>query len=113
MGRKAKKTSRCFFLSLDLDDPPFFSPHHRQKNIGLFEVLVETPPPRSLGLHDLPPDTHNGDRIEIDERAYVVRRLVLRYRLEKGKYVKATQAVEVASQGRFLVDQFLNQLVEK
>ena len=80
---------------------------------GLFEVLVETPPPRSLGLHSLPPDTHNGDRIEIGERAYVVRRLVLRYRLEKGRYVRATQAVEVASQGRFFVDQFLNQLVEK
>jgi len=43
----------------------------------------------------------------------VVRRLVLRYRLERGRYVRSTQAVEVASQGRFLVDQFLNQLVEK
>jgi hypothetical protein len=39
--------------------------------------------------------------------------LVLRYRLERGRYVRAAQAVEVASQGRFLVDQFLNQLVEK
>lgn len=82
-------------------------------NKGVFEVLVSTPPPRSLGYHSLPPDTHNGDRIEIGDRAFVVRRLVLRYRLERGRYVKAAQALEVASQGRYFVDQFLDQLVEK
>ena len=34
-------------------------------------------------------------------------------RPKNNRYVRATQAVEVASQGRFLVDQFLNQLVDK
>ncbi len=33
---------------------------------GTFEVRIVTPPPTSLGIHRLPPDTHNGDQIEVD-----------------------------------------------
>lgn len=36
------------------------------ESTGQFEVKVITPPPRSLGVHVLPPDTHNGDQIEVD-----------------------------------------------
>ena len=33
---------------------------------GLFEVKDVSPPPRVLGIHSLPPDTHNGDQIEVE-----------------------------------------------
>lgn len=28
-----------------------------------------SPPPRSLGIHDLPADTHNGDQITVEDQA--------------------------------------------
>ena len=79
----------------------------------VFDVLVSTPPPRSLGTHALPPDTHNGDRVEIDGDAFVVRGVVLNYRLVKGRYVRAGQTLEVSTQGRFLAERFLEGLVNR
>lgn len=76
-------------------------------------MLVSTPPPRSLGAHALPPDTHNGDRVEIGGDAFVVRGVVVNYRLVKGRYVRAGQTLEVSTQGRFLVEKFLDGLVQQ
>ena len=91
--------------------PAFPSNHPLPARV--FDVLVATPPPRSLGAHPLPPDTHNGDRIEVEgEGAFVVRGVVLNYRLVGGRYVKAGATLEVASQGRFLVEKFLEGLVQ-
>lgn len=36
------------------------------RGAGTFEVRIVTPPPTSLGIHRFPPDTHNGDQIEVD-----------------------------------------------
>ena len=33
---------------------------------GQFEVKVLSPPPRTLGIHNFPADTHNGDQIEVE-----------------------------------------------
>ena len=71
-----------------------------------------SPPPKSLGAHALPPDTHNGDRIELDGTEYVVRGLVLRYRLVRGRYERDASVLEVSTQGRFLVERFLQGLLE-
>ena len=80
----------------------------------VFDVLQITPPPRSLGAHALPPDTHNGDRIELPDGAvFVVRGVVLNYRLRGGRYVRANATLEVASQGRFLVEKMLEELISK
>ena len=38
---------------------------------GLFEVKDVSPPPRTLGIHSLPPDTHNGDQIEVEGQVCV------------------------------------------
>lgn len=48
---------------------------------GLYEVKVVTPPPRSLGVHALPPNTHNGDLIELEEGTFVVTCLVLQFKV--------------------------------
>lgn len=39
-----------------------------------------TPPPCSLGIYALPPNTHNGEEIEIDGQNYVVTTVVLKVR---------------------------------
>ncbi len=36
-------------------------------NAGLFEVQKINPPPQSLGIHNLPVDTHNGDQITVED----------------------------------------------
>lgn len=38
---------------------------------GLFEVKDVSPPPRVLGIHSLPPDTHNGDQIEVQGQVHI------------------------------------------
>ncbi|KAK9853098.1 hypothetical protein WJX84_005554, partial [Apatococcus fuscideae] len=42
------------------------SHRRRARQPGTFEVRIVTPPPTSLGIHRFPPDTHNGDQIEVD-----------------------------------------------
>ena len=34
---------------------------------GVFEVQRINPPPKSLGIHNLPADTHNGDQITVED----------------------------------------------
>lgn len=53
-----------------------------------------TPPPSSLGIYALPPNTHNGEEIEIDGAGYVVTSLVLKYKVSPGignRYQQETQ----------------------
>lgn len=33
---------------------------------GMFEVRIMTPPPKSLGIHSLPPGTTSGEVIEVE-----------------------------------------------
>jgi hypothetical protein len=71
-----------------------------------------SPPPRSLGEHPLPPDTHNGDRIEAAGGAWVVQRTALHYRLVRGRYVRSAARLDVVSAGRFLVERYLDGLMD-
>jgi len=99
------------FFSLNLLFYP--SSHaHAPLHPGIFEVVDASPPPRSLGEHPLPPDTHNGDRIEAAGGAWVVQRTALHYRLVRGRYVRHAARVEVVSAGRFLVERYLTGLME-
>jgi hypothetical protein len=115
-GRVARARSRARPTSHAL--PPR-RPNTLHKNLlippspsGLFEIVDASPPPRSLGEHPLPPDTHNGDRIEAAGSAWVVQRTALHYRLVKGKYVKSAARVEVVNAGRFLVERYLDGLMD-
>lgn len=55
---------------------------------GLYEVRVVTPPPRSLGIYALPPNTACGEEIDVEGSSYVVTTVVLQYKLRGGKYVR-------------------------
>jgi hypothetical protein len=48
-------------------------------HVGLSQVI--SPPQRTLGVHALPPDTHNGDLIEVEGHNYIVESVVLQYKL--------------------------------
>ena len=37
----------------------------KAKKPGQFEVEEVSPPPTSLGVHSLPPKTHNGDQLSV------------------------------------------------
>ncbi|KAI8467310.1 MAG: hypothetical protein J3K34DRAFT_481681 [Monoraphidium minutum] len=83
----------------------------RPKQPGMFEVRVITPPPRSLGVYELPPLTHNGEELVIDGEGYVVQRLVLHYKLRGGKYQRDHNALEVTPTGRYFTELMLNNLM--
>jgi hypothetical protein len=36
----------------------------------MFEVVDTTPPPQSLGIHEFPPNTHNGEQIVVRSPSY-------------------------------------------
>lgn len=84
----------------------------RARAPGVYEVKVVSPPPRSLGVYALPPNTHNGDEIEVDGQGYVVTRVVLKYKLVSGKYVRDHNGLEVTPTSRFFLNLMLDGLVK-
>ncbi|KAL3147981.1 hypothetical protein ABBQ38_014276 [Trebouxia sp. C0009 RCD-2024] len=80
---------------------------------GLFEVKDVSPPPRVLGIHSLPPDTHNGDQIEVEGQDYVVDSVMFHYKLVGGKYQRDHNQLAVHSTSRFFLNKYLNQMYQK
>ncbi|DBA87588.1 hypothetical protein WJX77_005851 [Trebouxia sp. C0004] len=77
---------------------------------GLFEVKDVSPPPRLLGIHSLPPDTHNGDQIEVEGQDYVVDSVTLHYKLVGGKYQREHNQLAVHSTSRFFLNKYLDHM---
>jgi len=80
---------------------------------GLFEVRVLSPPPRSLGIHSLPPNTHCGETIEVDGEWYIVAKLVCQYKLHGGRYVRDHHRLDVERSERWVMNRYLEGLLEK
>ena len=102
----------------------------RQQDSSWYEVEDVSPPPQNLGIQSLPPvsyfylflnfqqlyivvlhtsiltpkpqNTHNGDQIEVKGDSYVVQKVILRYRLVRGRYRQDHRRLEVRRTGRFL-----------
>lgn len=89
-----------------------WSRERKARQPGLFEVNVVTPPPRSLGIYALPPLTHNGEEVDIDQGSFVVTSVFIRYRLEKGKYVRDHSRLDVEPTGRWLLNKHLDGLMD-
>lgn len=64
-------------------------------------------PSRCRSLPSSVQNTHNGDQIEVMGDSYVVQKVVLRYRLVRGRYRQDHRRLEVRRTGRFLYDKFL------
>lgn len=78
-----------------------------------FQVMDISPPPESLGVHCLPPNTTNGDQIEIDGQSFIVEKTRVRWKLCGGRYVRDHQGLDVLGTSRYLSNMFLNGLLEK
>lgn len=65
-----------------------------------------------MGIYALPPNTHNGEQIEIEGEAYVVTSLVLRYKLVRGRYVRDHNQLDVQPTGRYFLNMMLDNLVK-
>jgi hypothetical protein len=79
----------------------------------LYAVRKFTPPQEDLGSVSLPANTQNGDSFDLNARTWVVSRVVTQFKLNRGKYQKDSQRLEVVETSRWLLDGFLTQLYEK
>ncbi|KAK9842082.1 hypothetical protein WJX81_007684 [Elliptochloris bilobata] len=80
---------------------------------GFFEVRKISPPAESLGIHELPKNTHNGDQINVQGEDYVVRTLVLKYKLVGGRYERDHSRLDCTATSRFILDTYFDQLIAK
>ncbi|CAL8463556.1 g3090 [Coccomyxa elongata] len=85
----------------------------RARRPGVFEVEKINPPPKSLGIHHLPVDTHNGDQITVEDEDFVVTGLVLKYKLVGGRYQRDHNRLEVQQTSRYFVNLYYDSLLEK
>ena len=53
-----------------------------------------------------------GDEIEIDGQFFIVEKTRVRWKLERGRYVRDHKRLDVLGTGRYLSNMFLNSLLE-
>ncbi|XP_004514008.1 uncharacterized protein [Cicer arietinum] len=82
-------------------------------NIHPYKVVEITPPPKSLGVRCLPPNLQCGESVTIEGQAYTISAVTLRYQLRKGKYEQREKRLDVLSTGRYLVNLYLENLLEQ
>lgn len=81
---------------------------------NVYSLRRFTPPQDDLGLCSLPhPNVQNGDSFEHDDRAWIVQRVSAHYALRKGRYKKVETRLHVVETGRWLVNQYLEGLLER
>lgn len=78
-----------------------------------FEVHVASPPPTYLGEFMLDPRTHNGDLLEHNEKAYIVKRTRLHYFYRNGEFQVCRKSVDVNTVARSHVNSFLERVYRK
>ncbi|KAJ7554171.1 hypothetical protein O6H91_06G129200 [Diphasiastrum complanatum] len=81
--------------------------HHR------YHVRVVTPPQRNLGIHCLPTNTQCGETIVVKGEQYIVSGVTYHYQLRRGKYEPSDKKLDVQSTGRYILNLFLENLLEK
>ncbi|KAG4379895.1 hypothetical protein GLYMA_16G070800v4 [Glycine max] len=79
-----------------------------------YKVVEITPPPKSLGVRCLPPQNLQcGESVTIEGQAYTISAVTHRYQLRKGKYEPSEKRLDVLSTGRYLVNLYLENLLEQ
>eukprot|EP00271_Cylindrocystis_brebissonii_P009065 TRINITY_DN23679_c0_g1_i1.p1 TRINITY_DN23679_c0_g1~~TRINITY_DN23679_c0_g1_i1.p1 ORF type:complete len:184 (-),score=1.74 TRINITY_DN23679_c0_g1_i1:746-1297(-) len=76
-------------------------------------VTVITPPPRQLGTHKLAPNMQCGETVEVSGEPFIISSVTYRYQLRRGRYEPAEKRLDVQTTGRYLVNLFLGDLLEK
>ncbi|KAE9586522.1 hypothetical protein Lal_00044695 [Lupinus albus] len=81
-------------------------------SIHPYKVVEITPPPKSLGIRCFPPNLQCGESVTIEGQAYTISAVTHRYQLRKGKYEPSEKRLDVLSTGRYLVNLYLENLLE-
>ncbi|KAI4348200.1 hypothetical protein L6164_008953 [Bauhinia variegata] len=78
-----------------------------------YKVVEITPPPKSLGVRCFPPNLQCGESVTIEGQAYTISAVTHRYQLRKGKYEPSEKRIDVLSQGRYILNLYLENLLEQ
>lgn len=79
-----------------------------------FRLKIISPPPAQLleGTFQLPPRTHNGDKVEVQGRRYVVSKVQYTYSYRGGRYRLDEKVLEVQQQQRYETNERLKTLLK-
>ncbi|GLJ16461.1 hypothetical protein SUGI_0280260 [Cryptomeria japonica] len=78
-----------------------------------YKVIDVTPPSRNLGVRCFPSNMQCGECVTIEDKAYIVSAVTYRYQLRKGKYEPSEKRLDVQSTGRYLLNNYLEMLLEE
>ncbi|GAA0143081.1 hypothetical protein LIER_35677 [Lithospermum erythrorhizon] len=84
-----------------------------QHNNYPYKVIEITPPPKSLGVRCFPSNLQCGESVTIEDRQYTISSVTYRYQLRKGKYEPNETRLDVTSTGRYIVNLYLESLLEQ
>ncbi|PON47605.1 hypothetical protein TorRG33x02_322680 [Trema orientale] len=84
-----------------------------RENYHPYKVIEITPPPRNLGVRCLPPNLQCGESVTIEGQAYTISAVTHRYQLRKGKYEPSEKRLDVLSTGRYILNLYLENLLEQ
>ncbi|KAK7339586.1 hypothetical protein VNO77_20263 [Canavalia gladiata] len=82
-------------------------------SIHPYKVVEITPPPKCLGVRCFPPNLQCGESVTIEGQAYTISAVTHRYQLRNGKYEPSEKRLDVLSTGRYLVNLYLENLLEQ
>ncbi|KAJ3696948.1 hypothetical protein LUZ61_000653 [Rhynchospora tenuis] len=85
----------------------------RDREIHPFMVVDVTPPTKNLGIRCFPNNIHCGESVTIEGQTYTVSGVTHRYQLRKGKYEPSEKRLDVQSTGRYILNLYLENLLEK
>ncbi|CAN1272921.1 hypothetical protein LINPERPRIM_LOCUS14782 [Linum perenne] len=85
----------------------------RDHHILPYKVIEITPPPKDLGIRCLSPNLQCGESVTIEGQAYTVSAVTHRYQLRKGKYEPSEKRLDVLSTGRYMLNLYLENLLEQ
>ncbi|CAK9176165.1 unnamed protein product [Ilex paraguariensis] len=95
---------------------PQISCRKREKYRGQdhpYKVIEITPPPKNLGIRCFPPNMQCGESVTIEGQTYTISAVTHRYQLRKGKYEASEQRLDVLSTGRYILNLYLENLLEQ
>ncbi|KAH7301059.1 hypothetical protein KP509_23G010300 [Ceratopteris richardii] len=84
-----------------------------ERDFCSYHVTLITPPPKNLGIHCLPLNTQCGETVTVKGEPYIVSAVTYRYQLRKGKYEPCQTRLDVLSAGRYLVNLYLQNLLDQ
>ncbi|KAH9624821.1 hypothetical protein KSS87_018137 [Heliosperma pusillum] len=85
----------------------------KEKEQYPYKVIEITPPPKHLGIRCLPLNLQCGESVTIEGQTYTISSVTHRYQLRKGKYEPSEKRLDVLSTGRYILNLYLESLLEK